>query len=93
MGIKKKEIPPYVDFPEYNEFTQDYLWPVTVKYNEQPEINFSISKSDTMKAFQLIDDILINDLDKSIVIGSRSFERKNIDFITFEGRTYDFYEE
>ena len=31
MGIKKEEIPPYVDFPEYNKFTQDYLWPVTVK--------------------------------------------------------------
>ena len=22
--------PPYIDFPEYNEFSQSYLWPVTV---------------------------------------------------------------
>lgn len=93
MSIKKEEIPSYVDFPEYNELTKDYLWPVTVKYHGQPDINFSISKSETIKAFQLIEDILINDLNKSIVIGSRAFERKNIDFIAFEGRTYDFYEE
>jgi hypothetical protein len=79
-------IPPYVDFPEYNEFSQSYLWPVTVKYKGQPEIHFSVSKSDTIHAFQSIE----NGSEEPILIGSRSFERKNLVFMAFEGRTYTF---
>ena len=79
-------IPPYVDFPEYNEFSQSYLWPVTVKYKRQPEIHFSVSKSDTINAFHSID----NGSEEPTLIGARSFERKNLDFMAFEGRTYIF---
>ena len=78
--------PPYIDFPEYNEFSQSYLWPVTVKYKGQPDIHFSVSKSDTISAFHLIE----NDSEEPILIGARSFERKNLDLMAFEGRTYTF---
>ena len=79
-------IPPYVDFPEYNGFSQSYLWPVTVKYKGQPKIHFSVSKSDTINAFHSIE----NGSEEPILIGARSFERKNLDFMAFEGRTYTF---
>ena len=79
-------IPPCVDFPEYNEVSQSYLWPVTVKYKGQPEIHFSVSMSDTTHAFNSIE----NGSEESILIGARSFERKNLDFMAFEGRTYVF---
>lgn len=79
-------IPPYYDFPEYNEFSQSYLWPVTIKYMGQPEIHFSVSKSDTIAAFHSIE----NGSDEPILIGSRSFERKDLEFMAFEGRTYTF---
>ena len=79
-------IPPYLDFPEYNEFSQSYLWPVTVKYKGQPEIHFSVSKSDTIKAFHSIE----NSSEEPILIRSHSFERKNLVFMAFEGRTYIF---
>ena len=81
-------IPPYLDFPEYNEFSQSYLWPVTVKYKGQPEIHFSVSKSDTIKAFHSIE----NSSEEPILISSHSFERKNLDFMAFEGRTYIFFQ-
>ena len=79
-------IPPYVNFPEYNEVSQSYLWPVTVKYKGQPEIHFSVSKSEMIHAFHSIE----NGSEDPILIGSRSFERKNLDFMAFEGRTYAF---
>ena len=54
-------IPPYyVDFPEYNKFSQSYLWPVTVKYKGQSEIHFSVSKSDTINAFHSIETVQKN---------------------------------
>jgi hypothetical protein len=59
-------IPPYVDFPEYNEFSQSYLWPVTVKYKGQSEIHFSVPKSDTISAFHTIE----NGSEEPILIGS-----------------------
>lgn len=79
-------IHPYHDFPEYNEFSQSNLWPVTVKYLGQPEIHFSVSKSDTIEAFHSIE----NGPDEPILIGSRSFEREDLEFMAFEGRTYTF---
>lgn len=79
-------IPPYVDFPEYNEWDQSYLWPVTVKYKGQLEIHFSVSRSDTFNAFHSIE----NSSEELILIGPHSFERNNLDFIAFEGRTYAF---
>ena len=79
-------IPPYVDFPEYNKFFQTYLWPVAIKYKGQPEIHFSVSKLDTINAFHSIE----NGSEEPILIGARSFERKNLDFMAFEGRTYAF---
>ena len=48
-------IPPYHDFPEYNEFSQSYLWPVTVKYMDQPEIHFSVLKPFSIEAFHSIE--------------------------------------
>ena len=80
-------IPPYHDFPECNEFSQSYLWPVTVKYMDRPEIHFSVSKSETIDAFHSIE----NGSDDPIPIGSRSFERKDLEFIALEGRTYTFF--
>ena len=79
-------IPPYVDFPEYNEFSQSYFWPVTVKYKGQPEIHFSVSKSDTISAFHSIE----NGSEEPILIGARSFDRNHLDFMAYEGRTYTF---
>lgn len=70
-------IPPYHDFPEYNEFSQSYLWPVTAKYMDRPEIHFSVSKSETIEAFHSIE----NGSDDPIPIGSRSFERKYLEFM------------
>ena len=81
-----KHLPPYHDFPEYNEFSQSYLWTVTVKYMDHPEIYFSVSKLDTIEAFHSIE----NGSDEPILIGSRSFERKDLEFMAFEGRTYTF---
>lgn len=78
--------PPYIDFPEYNELSQNYLWPVTVKHMNQPEIHFSVSKLDTIEAFHSIE----NGSGEPILIGSRSFERKGLEFMAFEGRTYTF---
>lgn len=82
----ENNIPPYHDFPEYNEFSQIYLWPVTVKYMDRPEIHFSVSKSDTIKAFHSIE----NSSNEPVLIGSLSFERKDLEFMAFEGRTYTF---
>lgn len=81
-----QNIPPYVYFPEYNEVSQSYLWPVTVKYKGQPEIHFSVSKSDTINTFHSIE----NGSEEPILIGSRSFGRKNLDFMAFESCTYTF---
>ena len=79
-------VPPYIDFPEYNEFSQNYLWPVTVKYKDQPEIHLSVSRSDTIGAFHSIE----KGSTEPILIGSHSFERKDLKFMAFEGRTYTF---
>ena len=45
--------PPYIDFPEYNEFSQSYLWPVTVKYKGQPDIHFFCFKVGHDQCFSL----------------------------------------
>ena len=60
IGVRIKmdnSIPPYHDFPECNEFSQSYLWPVTVKYMDRPEIHFSVSKSETIDAFHSIETV------------------------------------
>lgn len=90
MDNKNELFPSYIDFPEYNELSQSGLWPVIVKYKGQPEIHFSISKSDTLKAFCSIEEGTENDEEGLILIGSRSFEREGLSYIVFEGRTYSF---
>ncbi|MGB3160872.1 MAG: hypothetical protein WBA84_06445 [Carnobacterium sp.] len=91
MDSKELPIIPIHDFPEYNEDTQNNLWPVVVKYREQPPIEFFTSKSEIMKAFLLLDSIAENELHIPITIDNRSFEQENIESIHLEGRTYAFY--
>ncbi|MEK4947170.1 hypothetical protein [Carnobacterium sp. FSL W8-0810] len=90
MDNEKLPAPPIIDFSEYNEDIQDYLWPVIVKYYGKPDIEFFASKSEIIKSFQLLDKLYEDDSDEPITIGNRTFELKNLNFIQFEGRTYDF---
>ena len=50
MDYKKKLMKPFHDFPEYNDLTKDYLWPVEVKYYDQSIIEFHLPKSDIIEA-------------------------------------------
>lgn len=90
MDNEKLPAPPIIDFPEYNEDIQDYLWPVIVKYYGKPDIEFFASKSEIIKTFQLLDKLYEDDSDEPITIGNHTFELKNLNFMQFEGRTYDF---
>lgn len=90
MDNEKLPAPPINDFPEYNEDTQDYLWPVIVKYYGKPDIEFSASKSEIIQAFHLLDSLFEDDSNEPITIGNRTFELKNLNSMQFEGRTYDF---
>ncbi|MCA9766160.1 MAG: hypothetical protein KC455_07060 [Carnobacterium sp.] len=91
MDNKELPIIPVNDFPEYNADTQDYLWPVIVKYHEQPEIKFFTSKSEVMKAFRLLDAMGESDSNLPIAIGDRTFKQDKLKSLHFEGRTYAFY--
>ena len=93
MDKNKLPLIPINDFPEYNEENQEYLWPVVVKYHNQPDSEFSISKSEIIKAFQLLDKISASDANLPIVIGDRTFKQDNLKSLHFEGRTYAFYNE
>ncbi|WP_035051062.1 hypothetical protein [Carnobacterium pleistocenium] len=90
MDNEKLPALPMIDFPDYNEDTQNYLWPVIVKYYGKPAIEFSCSKSEIIKAFHLLDTLNENDSVKAITIDNRTFGLKNLDSMQFEGRTYDF---
>lgn len=72
--------------PLYNEFSKDFLWPVTVKYKGQPAVDFSVSKSVLLNAIQSIE----SETEETILIGSRYLKRRNLEFISFEGRAYQF---
>ena len=85
MDNKKLTAPPINDFPEYNEDTQNYLWPVIVKYYGEPGIKFSCSKSEIIKAFHLLDTLYENNSEDTITIDNRTFEFENLDSIHFEG--------
>ena len=50
MDYKKQLMQPFYDFPEYNDLTEDYLWPVEVKYYDQSIIEFHLPKSDIIEA-------------------------------------------
>lgn len=91
MDNEKLPAPPISDFPDYNEDTQNYLWPVIVKYYGKPAIEFSCSKSEIIKAFNLLDTLNENDSVKAITIDNRTFGLENLDSMQFEGRTYDFF--
>ena len=90
MDNEKVTAPPINDFPEYNEDTQNYLWPVRVKYHGEPDIEFFCSKSEVIKAFHVLDALYENDSDENVTIDNRSFKLKKLNFIQFEGRTYHF---
>lgn len=90
MDNEKLPAPPINDFPEYNEDTQDYLWPVIVQYYGKPTIEFSASKSEIIQAFHLLDSLAQDDSNEPITIGNHTFELKNLNSMQFEGRTYDF---
>ncbi|WP_034537902.1 hypothetical protein [Carnobacterium inhibens] len=90
MDNEKLTAPAINDFPEYNEDTQNYLWPIVVKYYGEPDIELYCSKSEIIKAFNLLDTLYENDSAETITIDTRTFELKNLDSIHFEGRTYDF---
>ncbi len=91
MDNRKLAAPPINDFPEYNEDSQNYLWPVIVRYYGKPDIEFSCSKTEMVKTFHFLDNLYENELEETIRIDTRTFEFKNLSSIHFEGRTYDFY--
>ena len=93
MDYKKKLMKPFHDFPEYNDLTKDYLWPVEVKYYDQSIIEFHLPKSDIIEAMYSIEQRLEDESNEPFKIGDRFIAKENLNYISFEGRTYTFAKE
>lgn len=93
MDYKKELMQPFHDFPEYNDLTHDYLWPVKVKYYEQPVTEFFLPKADIMEAMYSIEQRLEDDSDEPFKVGDRFIAKENLNYISFEGRSYTFSKE
>ena len=66
MDYKKKLMKPFHDFPEYNDLTKDYLWPVEGQYYDQPIIEFHLPKSDIIEAMYSIEQRLKDESNESV---------------------------
>ena len=93
MDYKKKLMKPFHDFLEYNDLTKDYLWPVEVKYYDQSIIEFHLPKSDIIEAMYSIEQRSEDASNEPFKIGDRSIAKENLNYISFEGRTYAFAKE
>nr|WP_321292505.1 hypothetical protein [uncultured Trichococcus sp.] len=93
MDYKKQLMQPFYDFPEYNDLTKDYLWPVEVKYYDKSTIEFHLPKSDIIEAMYSIEQRLEDESNEPFKIGDRFIAKENLNYISFEGRTYAFAKE
>lgn len=93
MDYKKQLMQPFYDFPEYNDLTEDYLWPVEVKYYDQSTIEFHLPKSDIIEAMYSIEQRSEDASNEPFKIGDRTIAKENLNYISFEGRTYAFAKE
>ena len=93
MDYKKKLMQPFYDFPEYNDLTKGYLWPVEVKYYDQSIIEFHLPKSDIIEAMYSIEQRLEDESNEPFKICYLFITKENLNYISFEGRTYAFAKE
>nr|WP_319215830.1 hypothetical protein [uncultured Trichococcus sp.] len=93
MDYNKQLMQPFYDFPEYNDLTKGYLWPVEVKYYDQSTIEFYLPKSDIIEAMYSIEQRSEDESNELFKIGDRTIAKENLNYISFEGRTYAFAKE